>query len=73
MNNKKIKIYNNKYEKIAKIGEGTYGKVMFVIDIANNNNSFNDEIKQDLLKMPVFAIKKSKETKKNQNLQVDFA
>ena len=31
--NKKIKIYNGRYEKISKIGEGTYGKVMIVQDL----------------------------------------
>lgn len=73
---KKIKIYNKRYEKILKIGEGSYGKVMFVVDIAHNLASnpdkpkLNYENQQDILKIPVFAIKKSKENKSNQNLQV---
>lgn len=76
MLSKKIKIYNKRYEKISKIGEGAYGKVMFVVDIAQASVSNPNKIKltienhQEILKIPVFAIKKSKESKQNQNLQV---
>lgn len=79
MNNKKKRIYNRKYEKIAKIGEGTYGKVMLVIDINQKPQYFSlkpEESQlnsyQDILKIPIFAIKKSKETQKHQSLQVFF-
>ena len=77
--NKKIKIYNHRYEKIAKIGEGTFGKVMLVVDMKfqpqkpldqiEENKSNNNNNNQDILKAPVFAIKKSR-TPKNQSLQV---
>lgn len=80
MNIKKIKIYNKKYEKIIKIGEGTYGKVMLVTDIHNNSKSDPKKIEieeektletnENQLKIQVFAIKKSKEAQKNQNIQV---
>ena len=77
MLNKKTKIYNRRYEKIAKIGEGTFGKVMLVVDIESKPEKQNDleEAKsnghQDLSKLPIFAIKKSK-APKHQNLQVFY-
>ena len=76
---KKTKIYNGHYEKISKIGEGTYGKVMIVQDLKdkmvpiqqkNNIIEFEENKNQESQKPPtIFAIKKSK-TEKNQNLQV---
>jgi hypothetical protein len=77
--NKKNKIYNGRYEKIAKIGEGAYGKVMMVQDLKykpaphppkTNDLEENKTSNNDSSKIPaIFAIKKSK-TEKHQNLQV---
>ena len=80
---KKVKLYNARYEKIAKIGEGSYGKVMLVqdlkskilpipqksnLDVEENKNPNSQDSQKNA---SIFAIKKSK-TEKNQNLQVFF-
>lgn len=66
---KETKVYCRRYERIQKIGEGTFGIVYLAYDRKKNKKSLKELWESGVTDIPLLALKR---TKNNENMVLKF-